>query len=132
MTLKRASGRIAHRATCGGLAMCNVPLISVLFIAAQVSFALAIGLVATAGALNASLFLAGKSPFVLAAAIAALGAAIAALRTAYTESAKCAFPACVSPVMRFMLRVDQLITALSALAIAIAVTITFASIPLAA
>ena len=112
--------------------MCNVPLISVLFIAAQLSFAVAMGLVATAGALNASLFLAGKSPFVLAAAIAALGAAIASLRAAYTESIKCGFTSCMSPVIRFMSRVDQLITALSALAIAIAATIGFAAIPLAA
>jgi hypothetical protein len=112
--------------------MCNVPLISVLFIAAQLGFAVAMGLVATAGALNASLFLAGKSPFVLAAAIAALGAAIASLRAASTESINCAFPSCVSPVTRFLFRVNQLLTALSALAIAIAATIAFAAIPLAA
>lgn len=112
--------------------MCNVPLISVLFIAAQLGFGVAMGLVATAGALNGSLFLAAKSPFVLAAAIAALAAAIAALRAASTESIKCAFPSCVSPVTRFIFRVDQLLTALSALAVAIAVTIAFASIPFAA
>jgi len=112
--------------------MCNVPLVSILFIAAQLSFGVAMGLVATAGALNASLFLAGKSPFFMGAAAVALGAAIASLRAAYTESIKCAFPSCMSPVTRFMFRIDQLITALSALAIAVAVVIIFAGVPFAA
>jgi hypothetical protein len=112
--------------------MCNVPLVSILFIAAQLGFAVAMGLVATAGALNASLFLAGKSPLLLGAAVVALGAAIASLRAAYNESALCAFPACIAPVMRFMLRVSQLITTLTALAIAIGVVIAFAGIPFAA
>lgn len=112
--------------------MCNVPLISILFIAAQLSFALAMGLVATAGALNASLLLAGKSPFFLAAAIAALAAAIASMNAASSESTKCAFPSCAPEVTRFLFRVRQLLTALGTLAVAIAATIGFAGVPLAA
>ena len=110
--------------------MCNVPLISVLFIAAQLGFVLAMGLVATAGALNASLFLAGKSPLLLIAAIAAVGGAMASLRAAYTEAIKCA--SCISPAMRFIFRVGQLITTLSALAIAIAAITVLAAIHFAA
>jgi L-cystine uptake protein TcyP (sodium:dicarboxylate symporter family) len=111
--------------------MCNVPLISILFIAAQLSFAVAMGLVATAGALNASLFMAGKAPFYLVAAVVFLGAAVASLRVAYKESINC-FPTCPTEVQKVVYRSLQLISALTALGIAVAAATVLASIPFAA
>ena len=45
--------------------MCNIPAIGSLIIAAQISFAAALGLVTTAGALNGNLFRAGGAPVLL-------------------------------------------------------------------
>ena len=117
--------------------MCNIPLITILFIAAQLSFAVAMGLVATAGALNASLFQVGNAPSFMVAAMVLLGAAIASLNVAYNETIKCGaaggFPApCQSPSIILMKGITDLITALSALVVAIGAATVFAGIPFAA
>jgi len=123
--------------------MCNIPLITILFIAAQLSFAVSMGLVATAGALNASLFKAGNAPSFMVAAMALLGAAIASLKVAYNETITCASAGatgggfiavgpCQSPALILMKGITDLITTLSALVIAIGAATVLAGIPFAA
>ena len=111
--------------------MCNIPLISALIIAAQASFATAIGLVTTASSLNGNLFLAGGAPILMTGAAIAIAAAITSLTAAAREAANCA-AACPGQTAKLLADIAALNAALVGLSATVAATTLVTAIPFAA